>query len=152
MPRQEAFMRGSVVGLGSVCCRIAGSAAHAQGSITDAVQRQAVRGLAACELSSGNTPEAVRLYERLLGKEPSRAAAHPLAAFQHILGPSAGGVQPSPQGDDQQAEHWAHGGYGWALFEAGRLKVAACPSECIITGQASLVSLVMSDLEPRALT
>ena len=67
------------------------------------------------------------MCERLLGKQPVRAAANPLAAFQHILGPSAVNAQPSPQGSDQDAEHWAHGGYGWALFKAGRLKVAARP-------------------------
>ena len=66
------------------------------------------------------------MYERLLSKQPVRAAANPLAAFQHILGASAVSAQPSPQGTDQEAEHWAHGGYGWALFKAGRLKVAAC--------------------------
>ena len=67
------------------------------------------------------------MWERLLGKQPARAAASSLAAFQHILGASAVSAQPSPQGSNQEAEHWAHGWYGWALFKAGRLKVAACP-------------------------
>ena len=86
-----------------------------------------MRGLAACELSSDNAPEALRMCERLLGKQPAKAAANPLAAFQHILGPSAVIAQPSPQESNQEAEHWAHGAYGWALFKASRLKVVACP-------------------------
>ena len=108
--------------------RPAGPALHTEESITSAHTRQAVRGLAACELNSGNTAEALRLYERLLGHQQPQAAANPLAAFEHILGSAAVSAQPPHSDDLPDAEHWAHGEYGWALFTAGRLEVCAATS------------------------
>ena len=101
----------------------AGSVGHPQGPISSANRRRAVSGLAAAELKSGNTAEALRLFECLLGRQQRKASANPLAAFEDILGSSAARAQPSPPDHSVEAEHWAHGEYGWALFTAGRLKV-----------------------------
>lgn len=118
-----AHCQACVVGSKDCILLHAGSAGHEQDPITSAHRRRAVCSLAASELKNGNTAEALRLYERLLGQRQRGAAASALSAFEHILGSSAVRAQPSPPDRESNAEHWAHGDYGWALFIAGRLEV-----------------------------
>lgn len=123
----------------------AGSTAQTQGPVTGLLQREALRGLAACELKTGNTAGALRTYKRLLGiGQPPEAAPNPLAAFEHLLGTSASRGQPSPdQAKAVKAQHWAHGEYGWALFQAGRLQVLSGCLPCSVSPACAATSRML---------
>lgn len=98
------------------------------------IQRQALRGLARAAAARGDQEAARRLHARMLGPaaRPARSvrapAANPLAAFEHILGATALDPSPVPEQAPEEAtppdaEHWAHGDYGWFLFEEGEYEV-----------------------------
>jgi len=67
------------------------------GAAPTSVHQQALRGIALCALGRGDRAGAKAQYERILGKA--------------ALGRGPG-------------EHWAHGDYGWLLFEDGDLQGA----------------------------
>jgi len=99
------------------------------------MERQALRGLARAAAARGDTEAARQLHVRILGAAlaqsvpPASSAqrpsqANPLAAFQHILGAAAlGPAAPVQETSPPDADHWAHGDYGWFLFEQGDFEV-----------------------------
>ncbi|BDA47118.1 probable tetratricopeptide repeat protein 37 [Coccomyxa sp. Obi] len=112
---------------------LAGSAGEPSTERPTKIEKQAMRGLARAAAARGDREAARQLHARILGPAarppqppPARSArtpaVNPLAAFEHILGAAAVGPPPAPEqaleeATPPDAEHWAHGDYGWFLFK-----------------------------------
>ena len=109
-----------------MCC--AGDAERQAPETLTRLQRRALRGLAQVALARGDAAAAEQLYRRILGpavdlparQQPQAAQPAALSASEHILG-----IAPTdtPAAAATVGEHWAHGDYGWLLFEQGRTEV-----------------------------
>jgi hypothetical protein len=87
-----------------------------------------LHGLAEAAQRRGDLEAARQLLVRILGPATSQpqqpAAASALSAFEHILGAAAVSAPPSAaEPSTADAEHWAHGDYGWLLFNKGDYQV-----------------------------
>ena len=103
------------------------------------LQRRALRGLAQIAGAKGDAGAAEQLLRRILGpaadlparqQQPSpeqqqQQSFAALSALEHILG-AAASQAPAPAFPPAAGEHWAHGDYGWHLFERGRVEVPPC--------------------------
>ena len=108
-------------------------------------ERRALSGLACAAAARGDREAARQLHARVLGPAMShpppprsaRAPSNPLAAFEHILGAAARVPAAGPEAaavsetTPPDAEHWAHGEYGWFLFNEGNYEVCLfLPFQC----------------------
>lgn len=92
------------------------------------LQRRALRGLAQIAGAKGDAVAAEQLYRRILSpaadlpahQQPMQQVPAALSALEHILGAAPSQAAPAPAA---VGEHWAHGDYGWLLFEQGRIEV-----------------------------